>query len=368
MSGFWHPLSAVYLDRPRVLASPAVLRLMLAGEGRAELVYAGDRMWPALRHGQVLVVQPPAATPADGELVLAVEGGIPDVLRMVGGSAVSADADFGPPRAVAARDLLGRVTPAVRRRAPHGAIARLLLDVIEAGAHAPDPQDDPAATVREKYDDQSVHYDRLGGEPLEPALARRVAASVPPGSRVLVAGSGAGREAFALSRMGYTVSGVDFSPRMVDAARAEAKRIGSEVGFAVADLRSHDEPAGSLAAVVFTYDVYSFLSDPRAREETLARLRRWLAPSGVVFLSARRVQGLRDRALLSVQWLARALRGDRSAWGDSHTRWLDAAGNLRRSYVHVFTERKLRRESERAGFRCGPWQGGHAELAPGEAS
>jgi len=41
--GFWHPLSAVYLDRPRVLASPAVLKLMLAGEGRAQVVYAGDR-------------------------------------------------------------------------------------------------------------------------------------------------------------------------------------------------------------------------------------------------------------------------------------------------------------------------------------
>ena len=366
MRGFWHPLSAVYLDRPRVLASPAVLKLMIAGEGCAQVVYAGDRMWPAIRHGQPLTVSPVAASPpVDGELVLSVAGGIPDVCRVARrAAAVTADADPAPPRAVVPGELLGRIEPQAARRAPSRSLARTVLDLVEAVASGPDPVDDPAATVRLKYDDQAVHYDRQDASGIERELAARVVARVVRGARILVAGSGAGREAFALEALGYDVRGVDFSPRMIDAARAEASRRGSRATFQVADLRTLDEPDGSLAAVVFTYDVYSFLPGAAAREALLSRMAGWLAPEGVVFLSARRAHGLWDLAVLSVQWAARAARGSGGAWGDSHTRWLDASGNLRRSYVHVFTDGRLRRETESAGLRRVSWEGGHGLFVP----
>ena len=363
MKAFWHPVSAVYLDRPRVLASPAVLALMMAGEGRADVVYAGDRMWPAIRHGQPLVVSPVAPVPpAAGDVVLSLERGVPDVVRLAGRAGhlgVIADADSGPPRPVAADQLLGRITPALPRRAPHGPLARTVLDLVEAAGHGPDPLDDPAATVRDKYDDQAVHYDRLEAESLDPALARRIVARVPSGSRVFVAGSGAGREAFALEAMGYEVCGVDFAERMVDAARSEAARRGSTVTFVAADLRSHEQPTGALGAVVFTYDVYSFVPGSRAREEILARIARWLAPGGALFLSARRTRGIWDRAVLGLQGLSRISRRGRPEWGDSHTRWLDASGNMRRSYVHVFTDAALNRETRAAGFDLVAWEGGH---------
>jgi len=368
LTAFWHPVSAVYLDRPRVLASPAVLRLLMAGEGRADLVYAGDRMWPAIRHGQPLVVSPFASSPpVPGELVLAIDGGIPDVLRLEdldGTTLVAADADPAPPRPVALEALLGRITPGIKRRRPSGSMARALLDLLEAAAFGPDSFSDPAVTVRLKYDDQAVHYERVERGVLDPDLAVRIAASVPRGARILVAGSGVGREAFALEQLGYEVAGVDFAEHMVDAARAEAARIGSAATFALADLRSHCEPDGTLAAVVFTYDVYSFVPDRRVRVALLDRMKGWLAPRGVIFLSARRTRGLWDRAVLTLQWLARAVRGSASAWGDTHTRWLDAAGSLRRSYVHVFTDRRLHRESEAAGLRRVRWDAGHGLFVP----
>jgi SAM-dependent methyltransferase len=363
VKAFWHPVSAVYLDRPRVLASPAVLALMMAGEGRADVVYAGDRMWPAIRHGQPLVVSPVApAPPAAGEVVLSVERGVPDIVRVERGAGrldVIADADFGPPRPVAPEQLLGRITQRLPRRAPHGPLARTVLDLLEAAGHGPDQVEDPAATVREKYDDQAVHYDRLDAAALDPDLARRIEASVPRGLRILVAGSGAGREAFALEAMGYQVCGVDFAARMIDAARAEAVRRGSSATFVAADLRSHTLEAGSLAAVVFTYDVYSFLPGSKARVAILARIASWLAPGGALFLSARRTHGIWDRAVLGLQGLARVARRGHAAWGDSHTRWLDASGNMRRSYVHVFTDAALARETRAAGFRRLSWEGGH---------
>ena len=364
MSGFWHPLSAVYLDHPRVLASPAVLRLMLAGEGRADVVYAGDRMWPAIRHGQVLTVVPFAfASAKAGDVVLAIDGGIPDLWRLTLSSdalSVSADADPTPARPVTPRDVVGRIESVPGRRFGRG--ARVWLDVHEAVACGPDTIDDPAQTVRDKYDDQAVHYDRSGHDGIEPRLVSRIRESVPRGARILVAGSGAGREAFALEGIGYEVTGVDFSQRMVAHAQAEAVRRGSSATFLHADLRSHREAEASFGAVVFTYDVFSFVPGRRDREALLQRVARWLGPDGVLFLSARRVLRAWDRAVLSLQWLARTSRGRRGAWGDSHTRWLDTSGRLRRSFVHVFTDRGLDREARAARLRRVSWEGGHGQF------
>lgn len=362
MSPFWHPLSAVYLEEPPVLASPAMLRMILAGEGGARVRYAGDRMWPAVRHGQTLQIQPLSGRrPTEGEVVLALDAGIPDLLRVRRVSdafELAADAEVDPARAVPEGDLLGRASVVAR---PRGTPAwrRLRLDLAEAWGGRPEAPVDPADSVRDKYDEQAVHYARGDGAEIDPVLAARIAASVTPGGRILVAGSGTGREALALEGMGFEVVGIDFSPRMVERAAALARERRARASFVVGDLRSHAEPAGSLAAVVFTYDVYSFVPAVTARAEVLARLRRALAPGGALFLSARRRSGLGDRAILTLQWLASRLSGRAGAWGDSHTRWLDGSGRLRRSFVHVFTPRALEAELRDAGFQLEAWAGGH---------
>ena len=363
MSAFWHPLSAVYLREPRALASPVVLRLMLSGEGRADLVYAGDRMWPAVRHGQPIEVRPlPAPGPQRGQVVLAVEGGVPEVLRIgAAGEAleVAADADPAPPRRLDPREILGRIDGVRSSLATRRAWARVWLDLVEAVAGAPDAHDDPSGTVRDKYDHQAPHYARADSGGIDPSLRARLEERLPHGARLLVAGSGAGAEVFALETIGYAARGVDFSARMVEAARAEARRRGSGASFVAADLRVHEEPSGCLDAVFFTYDVYSFLPHAAARRALLRRMRTWLVPGGALLLSARRVRGARDVAMLTLQRLGRVARGRAGEWGDSHTRWLDDGGRLRRSFVRVFTDRQLDRETSAAGFRRVSWQGGH---------
>jgi len=365
VSAFWHPLSAVYLDEPRALASPAVLRMLLAGEGRAVVRYAGDRMWPALQHGQAIEIVPLAGRrPDDGEVVLTMEEGVLDLLRVDGaggGLELVADADDAR-RRVAEADLLGHA--GVDRRRPRSSSwARLRLDLLEAWRGRPDDAPDPALTVRDKYDAQARHYAR-GTQALDAALAARLGAAVPRGGRILVAGSGVGREAFAIEALGYDVVGVDFSPRMVEEARAAAAARGSKAVFVAGDLREHEEAARSLAAVFFTYDVYSFIPSVEARGQALERLRRSLAQDGLLFLSARRRSRAMDRAVLTVQWLSGRLAGRRVAWGDSHTRWLDASGRLRRSFVHVFTPKALDAELRSAGFTPVAWEVGHGLYRP----
>jgi SAM-dependent methyltransferase len=254
---------------------------------------------------------------------------------------------------------LPRRTLEVRKRPGR----RLRLDLREALTGRPDPARDPADTVRTKYDAQAPFYAGIENVALKESLVSWCRERVPREGRILVAGSGTGRESFVLAREGWRVAGVDFSSPMVELARKEAERLGLPVSFTVADLRAHEEPRGSLAAVFFTYDVYSFLPGAVDRIAVLARMAEWLAPDGVVFVSARRSGRSYEHFILTLQRLARAGAGAGDAtWGSSHTRWIGTDGEIHRSFVQVFTTGGLRREIEATGFRMGPWRGSHCLL------
>lgn len=362
----WHPISSVLIENPPCLATRELVRMLLGG-GELDLVYAGDRMWPAVAHGRRIRVSAAGDEPLrPGSVVLAAVSGIPDLLRVeaLAGDRVrlAADADPGAPVEIAREEILARTELPLRRVGALGrARRRLTLELREAG-HDERSTEDPALSVQRKYEYQAPFYSRAPGADLEPGLLARVEAGVVRGGRILVVGSGAGRECFALAAAGWQVHGIDFSPAMVEHATREAQRRGLNVAFDVGDIRGHREPPGSLSAVLFTYDVYSFI--PAAdRVAVLELMRTWLAPRGVVFLSARRVHSLYERCILTLQWWAHRSHGKRP-WGESHTRWVGGDGTLRRSFVHVFGRRRLRREIRDAGFRCAPWIAGHAALRP----
>jgi SAM-dependent methyltransferase len=365
----WHPLSALLIPGLPAFAAPGVLGLMLRSQGRVELVYAGDRMWPTVRHGERVVVEAAEGDLRPGMVVVAECSGVLDLLRLrridAGGSLVlGGDADTGKPERVSRAEVRGRTRlPRRRPGAIQRAALRLGIELREAaGGLGREPRGDPAETVREKYELQAPFYATAAGEEIEEALLGRLEASVPRPGHVLVAGSGSGKECFALAAAGWRVTGVDFSARMVELAGQETRRRGLDICFRLGDLRRHSEPPASLAGVVFTYDVYSFIPEAADRIELLRRIAGWLAPGGAVFVSARRVGRPYVRAMLTLEWLLARARGRGRPWGSSHTRYLTPDGRLERSFVQVFTEHRLRREVERAGFVVLDWQGGHARL------
>jgi len=370
---FWHPLSTVLLEQPRCFATDGLVRLLLAREGRLPLIYAGDRMWPALEHGAPFVVELPGATPlVVGQLLLVSRSGIPDVLRVTGleGSSIElrGDADPAPPIVLPREAILAQLPlPRPIRARQWVGLRRLALDLREAWTAAADRRGDPAETVREKYESQAAHYARSAAEEIDPALLAGIRERVPAGRPMLVVGSGVGRECFALAQAGWQVVGIEFSPAMIALSRAERDRRGLAVDFRQVDIRAHRLDAASLGGVLFTYDVYSFLPFRRERVAQLRRLRGALAPGGVLFLSARRLYRPYDRAILSLQWLAQQ-RCASAEWGDSHARFIPNDGQLRRSFVHVFSPAGLRYEIELAGFRMGPWLGSHCPLVPRTAA
>lgn len=370
MRPFWYPLSSVFVPDPPSLATPAVLRLMLRAGTSIELLYAGDRMWPTLRHGQIVRVDPLGANeaPAVGSVVLACPSGIPDMLRIESNHGelfrLRGDSDpeaaFDVPRA----NLLARLRgPARRRTAAARSVVRLLLDLRDAVRGRIDPVDDPARTVLSKYEAQAPFYAANEGNEMSEEVLCWFRERIRVGGNIFVAGCGAGRESFALARNGWKVTGVDFSPTMVEHARRGALRRGLDIGFRLADLRAHEEPAGSFDCVYFTADVYSFIPGPRDRVRLLERMSRWLQPGGVVFLSARRVHRIYEPFILTVQRLSR-LAEPGARWGQSHTRWIATDGSLHRSFVQVFTGRALRREAAQAGFVLGLWRGNFGLLTP----
>ncbi len=99
------------------------------------------------------------------------------------------------------------------------------------------------------------------------------------GRTVLDAGCGTGRVAIELARRGFTVTGVDADPEMLDAARAKAP----ELSWHEADLAA--EPAAGLPenvdAVLLAGNVMIFL-DPGTEARVLANLAARLRPGGLM--------------------------------------------------------------------------------------
>ncbi len=364
MTPFWHPLSTLLIADPVSFATEGVLRLMLP-MAPMELLYAGDRMGSSVPHGTRFELRPAGEQdPAPGALIVVSLDGIPDLLRLqaVEGErlVLRADADPAPARSVPRSALLG--VSSLTGSAPRGGHTRRRrqLDLIEAWRGRPDG--DAAASVKFKYDMQAPFYAQVKEAGIDAGLERRFAERFPRPGEVLVVGCGTGRECFDLARLGWSVTGIDFSEPMIAEARAEAERRGVEARFEIGDIRSLPPAPASLDCVHFTYDVYSFIPTRAERIETLRALRARLRPGGALWLSARRVRRLYERGILWIQWLAR--RGEGVEWGASHTRFIGPDGRLHRSAVRVFDPAELRREIAEAGFAAGAWAGGHALLEP----
>jgi ubiquinone/menaquinone biosynthesis C-methylase UbiE len=128
---------------------------------------------------------------------------------------------------------------------------------------------------------------------------------VPPGSRVLDVGTGAGRVALALRRRGYGVVGVDISPGIVEEAEQAAERLGIEATFVVADATELPFESDSFDASFFACNGIGHLSLPDMRR-ALAEMRRVTRSHGHVLLSVRSpyalnrfLPGLVKRAVVS---------------------------------------------------------------------
>lgn len=190
----------------------------------------------------------PART-AHPALLVADIGALTDALR-AGGVAVRDGEPIAGYRRVFVADPFGNRLELMQR-------ATVEPDAAEPGARA---QADVAST-RAVYDHSVDRYvDAVGTTvsdrfeaPLDQALLAAFAESVAGrGSRrVLDVGCGPGRVAGRLAELGLDTSGVDLSPRMVEAARAAHPRLRFDVGL-LTELPVED---GSISGAVYWYSI-----------------------------------------------------------------------------------------------------------------
>ena len=144
---------------------------------------------------------------------------------------------------------------------------------------------DQREMVAAVFDGAADTYDDVGVEFFRPIAERLVTELAPcTGERALDVGCGRGAVLFPLVRAvgpDAKVAGIDLSPRMVTATRADAARAGLAVDVRVGDAQAPDWEAQSFDVVASSLVLF-FLPDP------LAALRAWrslLVPGGRVGVS-----------------------------------------------------------------------------------
>jgi SAM-dependent methyltransferase len=126
-----------------------------------------------------------------------------------------------------------------------------------------------------------------------------------PGARLLDLCCGHGRHAVPLAQLGYRVTGLDRSRRLLDRAAALAASHRQHLGLVAADMRRLPFADASFDAVVNLFHAFGYLEDETQDELVLAEVARVLAPGG------RFLQELANREALIRDWHdSRVLRND----------------------------------------------------------
>jgi SAM-dependent methyltransferase len=105
--------------------------------------------------------------------------------------------------------------------------------------------------------------------------------------RILVAGSGGGRETLGLYAMGFRdVTGIDPTPKLVHHAQERAAAMQVPVVFRIAHAASLPFPDASFDVVTMFENLYGHITPREARLEALAEVSRVLEHRGVILLEA----------------------------------------------------------------------------------
>ena len=193
--------------------------------------------------------------------------------------------------------------------------------------------------------------DEEGAEDWEKAFA----ALLVSGTEVLDLGCGGGREARALSGMGFRVTGLDPDAGAVEAARQRGGPARFEACFAM-DLLDPARHPGPFGGILLTRGLYSLLPLSRRRVALLGALGRRLAPGGVLALHAWEIPpriGPRRILVGILRVLLQVFAPGRPSWerGDRMLRYVTGTGlSGDWMFCHLFVPEELEAECREAGY------------------
>jgi hypothetical protein len=167
-----------------------------------------------------------------------------------------------------------------------------------------------------------------------------------PGSRILVAAAGGGREVLALRRAGFQAEGFDCSPTLVQAADAIFNRLGEPRGVTLCP--SGEVPSGPALyrGLVVGWSGYTHIPARQRRIAFLQQLRNRALPGTPVLVSffPREGSSRSETLIYRIARISRVLfrkRKEQPELGD-HLGWC---------FSHTFTREDIEAELQAAGFR-----------------
>ena len=213
---------------------------------------------------------------------------------------------------------------------------------------------------------QSEQWKKLAMDYVAPKIMLRglhdweekiIAEHVLPTGKVLVVGSGGGREILALCEKGYQVEGIDVDQKVVGKSNSyfEEHHISAKVQHASCEEFSFQ--SGPYDLVYFSWYVYCYVFPKKSRHDLLKRVAANLSPEGccmmVLLSSSDKGGGL---VLSLAQWVSKITCGEAALEkGD----WFDS--DL--AVEHIFTETEMAEEAEAAGLRLVKWEMGDQIVA-----
>ena len=140
--------------------------------------------------------------------------------------------------------------------------------------------------VAQWYEDKKNVDEMRTWNPALKAWERSVIRGFPSGAKILDIGCGLGREAFALSEMGYEVVGIDISVEVI----VQVKQLSSDKGYAIPFLEYDGEhlpfSADAFDVVLIWSQTFGLLYGNEYKKDFLSECRRVLKNGGLCSFSA----------------------------------------------------------------------------------
>lgn len=174
-----------------------------------------------------------------------------------------------------------------------------------------------------------------------------------PGESILDMACGFGRHSLALSKQGYSVTGVDLNSNFIQEASEKAKNIELDARFLCADMRDFVEPE-SFDNIILMYNSFGYFLDPQEDRQVLDNCLQSLKSGGKLLLSVVGREHIMQHQSSNQSrywheaddgkiWLIEAKANEDRTW--NIVRWIVLKDNKRQEYTYglrIYDEPELR--------------------------
>jgi SAM-dependent methyltransferase len=191
------------------------------------------------------------------------------------------------------------------------------------------------------------HGDTGGLFPVERELFERY---IPPRSRILVVGSGSGRDLLGLAELGHRLTGVEPAPQALAHNETFLRERGLEATLITGFFEDADV-GGPFEAVIFSYFCYSFIPVAARRVQALRKAAALLVPGGTISVSYI-ATGRPNPLLPRLAGLSGAITGSdwRAEAGDAVSMRVEGVPRPCFYLQHIFTTEEILAEVAAAGL------------------